>query len=91
MAVLKTGSCVDCDGYLAGLHPMDRIVTCEDEPICRRCFNKRRIRVSMEDEDLPTPRPIIGSLGMGRNAAESVEALRMEQSTLILELFSEGL
>ncbi len=91
MAVKVDNACVDCHSGMNYLDPLDRLVTVEDECICRPCFNKRRIRNCMMNDDLPSPKLHIGSLGRNLTAQQSVEALGMEQSVLVLELFSEGL
>lgn len=91
MAVKTKNVCVDCNSEMTYLDPLDRIVSIEDECICRPCFNKRRIRSCMKDGDLPSPKLHIGSLGRNKSAEQTTEALGREQSALVLELFSEGL
>ncbi len=84
-------ACVDCHSGMTYLDRLDRLLTVEGDPICRVCMNKRGVRASLMDDDMPHPQLHVGSLGKGRTPQESVDALKMEQSVLVLELFSEGL
>lgn len=91
MAVKMENACVDCNSDMTHMDPLDRIVNVDQECLCRPCFNKRRIRSCMTNDDQPSPQLCIGSLGKDKTAEQSAEALNREQSALVLELFSEGL